>query len=35
MADQENFDANVLIETGNSAGDKPERRRTLQVNLGF
>ena len=27
--------ADYKVETGNSAGDKPERRRTLQVNLGF
>ena len=27
--------ADYRVETGNSAGDKPERRRTLQVNLGF
>ena len=27
--------ADYKVETGNAAGDKPERRRTLQVNLGF
>jgi len=27
--------ADYKVETGNSAGDKPERRKTLQVNLGF
>ena len=27
--------ADYKVETGNSAGDKPERRRTLQVILGF
>ena len=27
--------ADYKVETGNSAGDRPERRRTLQVNLGF